>query len=111
MRIILFLLLVVVFLAIFSSRSITSKQKMILATLLVLIFGGGYIYETNLDKQELNSLKKIEAFKQGKTLICNNIKVNKEHFDYLSGTETFSPKPNDKYVDMVISVDKCVVQK
>ncbi len=112
MRILLFLLLIVVLLAIFASRSITTIQKVIITVLLLLLFGGGYLYEESVDKSETINLKKVEAFKQGKVLICNgNIKVDKEHFYYLSGTETFSPKPGGKYVDMVISVDKCMVKE
>jgi hypothetical protein len=72
----------------------------------------GYVYENYIESLQNDNILKIEAFKQGKTLKCkDDVKVDKEHFSYFSGTQTFAAKPNSRYVDVIISIDECKVVK
>ena len=112
MRIILFLVIILLFLIIFSNKSISKTNKIIFGLLLVFVFIAGFLYEDYVESMENKTILKVEAFKQGKVLTCkDDIKVDKEHFSYFSATQTFAAKLNSRYVDVIISIDECRVVK
>lgn len=108
MRIVLFLVIILLFLIIFSNKSISKANKVIFSLLIVFVFAAGYLYESYIESAQNDTTLKVEAFKQGKTLKCKDgITVDDKHFSYFSGTQTFAAKPNSKYVDVIISIDEC----
>ena len=110
MRIILFLVIILLMLIIFSNKSIEKSSKIVFTVLLLIVFGAGYLYEDYIEAKQDRNLLKIEAFKQGKKLICKGgIVVDDKHFDYFSGTQTFAPNKQSKYVDVILSIDECKV--
>jgi len=112
MRIVLFLVIILLFLIIFSNRSISKVNKTVFSVLLILVFVMGYMYENYVESAQSQNMLKVEAFKQGKLLKCKDgILVDNRHFSYFSGTETFAAKPDSKYVDVIISIDECKVSK
>ncbi len=113
MRIILLLIIVAFFLIIFSNKTIPAYLKVVFTVFLLTIFSAAYLYEENMEKNEAINIKKVEAFQQGKNLLCRDkIVVNSKIFSYLSGTMTFAPKPNNiKGRGLIISVIDCRIDK
>ncbi len=98
---------------IYSNRSISTLYKAIFSILLVSLVAVGYVYEKDIEKKTDMNLKKLETFMQDGDLICNeNVLVNSKNFSYLSGTMTFSPKPdNIKDRGLIISINDCKIKK
>ncbi len=113
MRIVLLLVIVLLFLIIFSNKTIPSYLKIIFTLSLLVIFSAGYLYEKNMEKDEAVNIKKVEAFRQGTNLLCRDkIVVNSKMFSYLSGTMTFAPKLNNiKGRGLIISVTNCRIDR
>ena len=113
MRIILFLIVITIVLLIYSNKEISTYMKAVFSILLILLVAVGYMYEKDIEKKEALNMKKVEIFLQNGNLICDeDILVNNETFSYLSGTMTFSPKPdNVKDRGLIISVDTCKIKK
>ncbi len=113
MRIILFLIVITIVLLVYSNKEISSYMKAVFSLLLILLVGVGYLYEKDIEKKEAINLKKVEVFLQNGDLICGDgILVNNKTFSYLSGTMTFSPKPdNVKDRGLIVSVDTCKIKK
>ncbi len=113
MRIVLLLVVILLFLIIFSNKTIPTYLKTIFSILLVMIFAFGYLYEMNMENSEAVRIKRLEYFQQGKELLCRGkIIVNNKTFSYLSGTMTFSPLfGNIKDKGLIISINNCRIKK
>jgi TctA family transporter len=74
--------------------------------MLLLIMISLYEYNSNKTREKVTKL--LVSFKEGKTLICQDAKVDKEHFDYESGTMVFISK---KIVDIKYPIQGCKQQK
>ena len=110
MRIILFLVIILLMLIIFSNKSIEKSSKIVFTILLLVVFGVGYLYEDYIETKQDDNLLKVEAFKQGKKLICKgDITVDNKNFIYFSGTQTFAANKQSKYIDVILSIDECRV--
>jgi len=112
-RIILFVIVITILLLIYSNESITPRIKAAFSILLVLLVATGYFYEKDVEKKEALNMKKLEAFMQNRDLVCTGgVIVNNKTFSYLSGTMTFSPKPeNVKDRGLIISINDCAIKK
>ncbi len=93
-RLILFILVVVIFAILFSSKSKTlpKKSKIALVVTLGALLVFGYLHEIKSTQQDKKDQELLSAFKQGKVLLCNGISVSKETFMYVSGTLSFIPQ-------------------
>ena len=69
-------------------------------------------FELSQDNEAEITREKVNAFVQGKTLECEGIRVSKEEFDYVSGTQTFVPlRSNTKSKGLILEAQKCKVIK
>jgi len=109
-QIVLFLIFILlVLLVVVSKKNSFSKDQKIAATSVVAVFAIGiYIYESNVDNNAEYNREIVNAFRQGKTLICKEYKVDKERFLYISGTQTFIPKSNETTLEgVIVKVSAC----
>ena len=74
--------------------------------LILLIMIGFHEYYSNKTREKVTKL--LVSYKEGKTLICQDAKVDKNHFDYESGTMVFISK---KIVDIKYPIQGCKVEK
>ncbi len=110
MQIMLFLIFVLLVLLIVVSRKNSfSNSQNIIATIVIALFALGiYIFESTTNKNAQHDREVVNAFKQGKTLTCEEHKVNREHYLYVSGTQTFMPKSSEKTLEgIIIRVSTC----
>ncbi|WP_103605082.1 hypothetical protein [Campylobacter concisus] len=86
--------LIVLFGAIWAIKDekINKKTKAIVSAILLAVLVCGYIYESNLSRNEDAISKLVSDFKQGKTLKCGEYNVSAEKFNYEFGTASFLAK-------------------
>lgn len=114
MQIILFLLFVLLVISLFTIQreEFSLKTKIIVILTLIVIISLASWYELGQDSEAEITRDNVNAFLQGKTLTCKDVAVSKEEFDYVSGTQTFVPKrENKKYQGIVLEAIKCEVQQ
>ncbi len=70
----------------------------------------GAVYSLNQEKSGEDNLHKILAFNEGKTLQCNEIEVDKEHFNFVSGTLTFISKDPNKREGLILELKDCRIK-
>ena len=63
-------------------------------------------YQSSKVREKVTSI--LIAFKEGKSLVCQNHKVDKKSFDYESGTMVFISK---EIVDIKYPITSCKVKK
>lgn len=110
MQIVLFLIFILlVLLALVSKKNSFSKNTKISVTVVVAVFTIViYFYESNLKNNTEYNREMVNAFRQGKTLTCNEYKVNKDRFLYVSGTQTFVPKSSESSLEgVIVRVSTC----
>ncbi len=77
---------------------------------MLILFVLGYLYEDYIENKQSENIAKVEAFKQGKKLICKKrVTIDNKHFIYFSGTQTFAANKQSKYIDVIFSVEECKV--
>ncbi len=110
MQIVLFLLLILAILVIFVSKkeSLSNSMKISIVASLSIVFIAGWLYTAYNQKTALNEREIINAFEQGKTLTCDNQKVNNNNFIFVNGTLSFVAKESVKELKgVVIDISTC----
>lgn len=110
MQIVLFLLLFLAILIIFVSQKDTLDKsvKIYIIASLVLVVVLGWAYTFYNQRNAKNDREIINAYEQGKTLICGDYKVNNKNFIYVSGTLSFIAKENRKDLKgVVLDISTC----
>ena len=105
-----FILSALFFVAIFfaNNEALSKKNKIILFLVLGHLIGFGWLYEFHNAEQRNNNREMLSAFKQGKSLTCKEVEVNKEHFIYVSGTLSFIPTDaNEAQKGLVLDIATC----
>lgn len=88
---------------------ITSKQKIIALTALILFGVLAAIYSYFQSKSDKNDMMLQTAFLRGQSLECDGIIINKENFNLVTGTLSFIGKKNGPMNNIIISLDKCTI--
>ncbi|MFP4332072.1 MAG: hypothetical protein ACLFQJ_02120 [Campylobacterales bacterium] len=104
--IIVFLVFLYLLLLMLPQVSKTDKIKA-LALFIVLIIAAS-LYEVQRDSSDKKMFMAIEAFKNGETLNCNGVEVNKKNFNFVSGTNTFLGKNDSNYSMQRYQVKDCI---
>ncbi len=85
-------------------KDLNKEIGFVLVFLFVLI-----LYHQNYTNQIQDKVTKLLiAFKEGKVLVCQDNKVDKEHFDFESGTMVFISR---EIVDIKYPITSCKVKK
>ena len=83
-------------------------SKFIALLLSVLLIFLVVFYEIGLDKKAKADRELLDAFNQGKTLICGDYEVSGDKFNFSGGTKVFLGKDGVKEFQGVIApIDKC----
>jgi predicted ferric reductase len=112
MQIVLFLVLVLlVLMVIVSKKDTMTKSAQITIFVVVAIFALSiYFYESSQKNSAEYNREVVNAYRQGKTLQCEEYTVDKNRFLYVSGTQTFVPKDDIVTLEgIIIKVSTCKV--
>ncbi len=113
MQIVLFLLLVLMILLVLASKrsALSGKSKTIFLSAVFFLISLALIYEFFISKKESSNREIINAFDQGKMLICENYEVNNTKFRLVTGTLTFVGQDGIRELKgVVIPVSKCKIK-
>lgn len=100
-------IVVVVFVWMHYFTALTGKQKGIVSLVLAMIVGNAILYNI-MNELESKHVAAIELqFTNGKTLLCNNVKVNNKEFTYSVGTQSFIGNENTQYSQQIFSASEC----
>lgn len=105
--------LVLFFMAIFmiKDEKISRKNKVILSFIFVVFLMFAYFFQSIQDSKNSQKLENLKAFNQGKTLVCSDINVTNDKFNYEFGTSCFLPKREFKELSgLVIKILDCKVR-
>ncbi|WP_187647086.1 hypothetical protein [Nitrosophilus labii] len=85
------------------------KVSIVLSLLLgwILILG----YSLYQDKKRKLHEKLLYSFNHGKVLICKDVNVTNDKFNFVSGTLVFVGKEKTKYEGLVVPIDLCRVEQ
>lgn len=84
-----------------------NRQKQIVYAISAAIVGVLILYQYLQLNEGGRDQEKILAFEQGATLVCNGQEVDKEHFNFVSGTLTFVGKPGTSKVNSTYQLENC----
>ncbi|NLC27625.1 MAG: hypothetical protein GX780_02505 [Campylobacteraceae bacterium] len=110
MQVIAFLILMLIFIAILSidKDSLDPKIKWTSVAIIlgIVLIAVGYEYISS--KKGANKRELVVHFTQGGSLMCKDVKVDIERFNYENGTESFIAKKEFQNMrGTVISLDDC----
>lgn len=112
-RLVLFVLLSLIFGILFFSKTktLSKKIKIALGVVFGLLLVVGYMHEVKSAEEIQQNQATLNAFKQGKILLCRGVEINKESFIYMSGTLSFVPNnANTKQKGLVVELQECSVK-
>lgn len=114
MRIVLFLMLIVIAIIIFSAsdEKLSKQSKIAIAILITIIAICVGIYQKNITEIQINKNALIIEFHKGKTLKCSNWDVNETIFNYEFGTSSFVPKNEFSALKgVIINIKDCKIDE
>ncbi len=114
MQIILGLIFIIVILAVFltKSESVSTKTKTGVLGFFIFLITIAFLYEFVFTKKEQSNREIVNAFKQGKTLMCKNSDVNQTNFLYESGTQSFMPRIGKKdIIGNIYDIKDCTIKE
>lgn len=95
----------------YKSEKFNLASKLILGILCIVLLASIVFYELSLEKQSEANREVLNAFNQGKTLICKDYEVTKEQFNFVGGTKVFSAKEEFKGLSgVILSVEECRIK-
>ena len=98
---------VLAFIVIYYFTTIDKNQKIIIAISIFVFVSLAFAYNEYQNIKEKKMLDAVLKFRQSKTIICGNIKVNSTNFTLSVGTYTFIGKKNTPYYAQMISASTC----
>jgi hypothetical protein len=91
---------------------LTPRAKTLIFTLMMTILATAILYEFMVSKTQQQNRQLINAFSQGKTLICKDKQVTKENFLLESGTSSFMAKQGKTDITGIIyAIEDCKLSK
>lgn len=113
MQIVFFLIVILLLLLmlVFKGDSFSSKSKRIFLSVIFFLISIALSYEFFISKQQSGNRELMNAFYQGKNLVCEGQDINSTRFRLVSGTLTFVGKDGIKELKgIVIPVSKCRIK-
>ena len=100
-------IVLVVFVWMHYFTALTFRQKGFVSLILAMIVGNAILYNI-MNDLESKHVHAIELkFTNGKTLICNNVKVDNKTFTYSVGTQSFIGNKDSSYPQQIFSASEC----
>ncbi|MCR4941694.1 MAG: hypothetical protein K5978_02730 [Campylobacter sp.] len=89
-------------------EKLSKKFKTILTLVLLGILLFAYIFESVQSGKSANSREILQNFNQGKIILCRDINVSQEKFNYEFGTGCFMPKREFKELNgLILPISEC----
>jgi len=88
--------LVTLFIILNLFTELEKRDKVVIASVIAILIGSAIWYEKNNNTKRANTHALLLKFKQGQTLICGDVNVTKENFNYVSHTFIGLDKGNFK---------------
>jgi multisubunit Na+/H+ antiporter MnhB subunit len=110
---VLFILAVIIVILFFKTKESghSTKNKIAFVGIVVVVIIFTTIYEQNASNTIDQNREALQYFNQGKSLQCNGQDVDNQNFLYVSGTQSFSGKPNNKAVEgLVFDIRDCKIR-
>ncbi|MDO7252797.1 hypothetical protein [Helicobacter cappadocius] len=104
---VLFLALLILYFVLRDFGVFTRKQKIICIAGLVILGIFIMIYSYFQSRSDKNDMILQATFLRGGSLDCDDVIVNKENFNLVTGTLSFIGKKNGPMNNIIISLDKC----
>ncbi len=105
-----FLVIVIATLLAAKLEAISHAKKMQILKIAAAIFGAFWLYEASVDHSEERTRELYIAFRQGKSIVCDDQKVTQKHFYFETGTESFvSTVEEGPLAGLVYPADQCEV--
>jgi hypothetical protein len=105
-----FLLIVIATLLAAKLEAISHQKKMQILKGAAALFGALWLYEASVDHSQERTRELYIAFKQGKTIICNDQNVTQTNFYFEMGTESFvSTVEEGPLAGLVYPAESCEV--
>lgn len=114
MQIILGVLFLIILLAFLLSKTdvMTARAKTVLFTAFMMIVAAAVLYEFLVSKKEQHNRTLINAFNQGKTLICKEADVNQTTYLLETGTLSFMAKDTNKeIIGTIYAIEDCSIKE
>jgi len=108
-----FLLLIFAILGIVIYFFTELTKRLKITIVLSLILGWALIFRYSLyqDKKRKYHEMLLFKFNHGKTLICKDVNITKEKFNFVSGTLVFVGKEKTEFEGLVVPIEGCEVGK
>jgi len=81
------------------------RDKIVIASIVAILIAAAIWYEKSNNDQRTKTYELLLRFKQGNTLICDDINVTKENFNYVS--HTFIGLEKSKFKGFIIAEKLC----
>ena len=113
MQIILGLIFIIILAILLSqSKLLTSRGQTVVFALAMMILASAILYEFMFSKTEQQNRDLINAFTQGKSIICKEATVTQENYILERGTLSFMAKSDNKKITGIIySIEDCSIKE
>jgi len=114
MQILLGIIVVIILVTLFAAQfeKISHQKKMHILKLSAFILVLAWLYQSMITSQAQNKRAKVNAFEQGKTLLCQNTPINQAFFYYEAGTESFvTNDKNSSLHGVIYPITDCEIKK
>jgi len=113
MQIILGVIFLIILVALLSQANIlTSRGKSVIFAILMMIVSSAILYEFMFSKKEEKNRTIINAFNQGKSIICLEKTVSNQDYNLELGTLSFMAKPDKiDIAGTIYSMKDCKLQE
>ncbi|NPA59330.1 MAG: hypothetical protein GXO30_02525 [Epsilonproteobacteria bacterium] len=95
------------FLSLHYFTELDKKQKILVSGIILAIIIGAIAFNNYNNAQQEKMLNAVLKFKQGKTIKCNGIKIDKKNYTLSIGTYTFIGKENTPHYAEMVSASTC----
>jgi len=102
-------LLLLLYLISFLAPSIGTRDRIVGGVVVLILIVFAVVYESKRETNADRDFMTVEAFVNGKIVDCGGVKVSKENYNYISGTNTFTGKPDSTVSMQRYSVGECRV--
>ncbi|WP_281950527.1 hypothetical protein [Nitrosophilus kaiyonis] len=106
-----FLLLIfgIIGVVVYFFTELTKRVKFLIILSLIIGWLLIFTYSMYQDKKRKYHEYLLFNFSHGKTLICKDINVTKEKFNFVSGTLVFVGKEKTEFEGLVVPIDSCKI--
>lgn len=91
---------------------LSPRAKVLFAVVVVMMIVLAWMYENSVEKETHAHRSVVNAFKQGKSIFCDDVEITSKTFVYVSGTQSFIAR--DKNIEqqgLVIDVATCKTER